>query len=852
MLTRMRAVLPSPPACDDPDEARLARILNVLLVSFQAGSILVVTISLLAGDSNTALIIGLGGLINLGVLALFRRGRIRTAGFITLLNLAAALTAILLEGGGIHDTAVMAYPIVLFTGSHLLRRRSFILLTVLVIAAIAGVAYAEMSGLITTPYSARTDLADPLVIGIILALTAISVHLISTNLNQALAEARRGEREMAAVHAQMGIQAEGLKASEARWRSLVATAPDLILTLLPDGTIEFANEEVTHALGLSLSALIGQNIHSVPQSDGAVMMRQLVQTAVASGQPASAGGFVPLPDGTRHWFEARIGPVVQDDRVTRLMVIARDTTGLRDTQEALRESEARLHAALQTLPFAFHIWDTDGRYVLQNPVSSGWWGDLIGRRPEDQAVPGWARSLWEDNVRRALKGETVRGEVAYTFREQPYVVDSLVAPVYDGAKIVGVLGLDVDITERKLAEEAVRASEEQYRRLVEDIDEVIFSIDDRGVLTYISPAIEKLSGFRPGELLGRDIRELAYADDVPAVLETVARMGQGASIPLDLRILDRTGQVRWVRVTGRPILEGPRLAGLRGAMADITERKRADLALVALNAELEERVAERTQELADAYGRLKELDRLKTKFVTDVSHELRTPVTNLGLYLGLLERGRPEKQAEYMGVLREQTDRLGRLIEDILGWSTLVQEKERFSPEPVDLNRLIQPLVDALQARSDHPDVTVTSKLEPGCMVMGDRIQLAQVITNLLANALSYTLKGSIHVATSWTADRACLEVADTGLGIDPEDLPHIFDRFYRGSRSVQLNLPGSGLGLAIVREIVELHSGTVSVESTPGMGAAFRVLLPRAAGSTGETAAKVPAKPEGPGDTAG
>ena len=829
MLSRLRSFL-SPPHYDDPEEARVARVLHLILVSFQAGSVLAFGISALAGDFNTALTIGLGGLVNLAALALSHRGQVRLAGLIVMLALTAAVTTILLKGGGVHDTAAIAYPIMLFAGAHFLTRRSFLLLTLLIIAAVAGVTFAELTGAIVTPYAVRTDMADPLVLGIILALTAISVHLIATDLNQAIAASRRSERETAAVKEQIEQQAEVLKVSEARWRSLVTNAPDVILTILPDGTIEFVNEEATRVLGVAQPELIGRNVYTLPRSDGATMMRELLQAAVASGEPASASGPIPLPDGSRRWFDARIGPVMQDSRVSRLTLIARDMTGLRDTQEALRESEARLHAALQNLPFAFYIWDTDGGYVVQNPVSASLWGDLIGRRPEDLAVPEWARTLWEDNRRRALAGETVRGENAYTFRGEPRVFDSLVAPISDGARILGVLGLDVDITERKRAEQALRASEEQYRRLVEEIDEVIFSIDDRGVLTYVSPAIEKQSGFAPGELLGRDIQELAYAEDVPAVLENMAHLRQGAPISLELRIVDKTRQIRWVRITGRPILEGSRLTGLRGMMTDVTERKRTDLALMALNTELEERVAERTQELADAYGRLKELDRLKTKFVSDVSHELRTPVTNLSLYLSLLERGRSEKQAEYLAVLREQTDRLGRLIEDILGWSRLVQDKERFSPEPVDLNGLIQPLVDAQQARRDHPRVAVSCQLEAGaCLVKGDRIQLAQVITNLLANALSYTLEGSIRLATSLTADRACLEIADTGLGIDLDDLPHIFDRFYRGSQSSQLNVPGSGLGLAIVREIVDLHSGTVFVESSPGKGTIFRVYLPRA-----------------------
>ncbi len=829
MLSRLDALFAAP-RCEDPEEARVARVLNVLLISFQIAAILVVAISAWVGDTGILLSVGAGGLVNLVSLALFRRGRIRQAGFLLVLNLTAALTIILLLGGGIHDNAALAYPIVLFAGAHFLRRRAFVLLTLLVIAAIGGVAFAEMNGLIATPYGIRTDVADPLFVATILGLTAISVHLIATDLNEALAAAERSQREMAVVNSQIEAQSKVLKASEARWRSLVANAPDAILSLLPDGTIEFVNEEATRVVGVAQPDLMGRNVHALPESQGASMMRQLLQAALASGEPANASGAALLPDGSQRWFDARIGPVVQDGQITRLTLIARDMTGLHEAQAALRESEARLHAALRNLPFPFYMWDTEGRYVMQNPVSADLWGDLIGRTPEDLDVPDWARTLWDDNRRRALSGESVRGEIAYTVQGKPRVFDSLVAPVSDGSRVLGVLGLDVDITERKHAEQAVRASEERYRRLVEEIDEVIFSTDERGSLTYVSPVVEKQSGWRPVELLGRSLQELAYAEDAPLVNESLARLSQGLPASIDLRIQDKARQIRWVRVTGRPIMEGSQFTGLRGVMTDVTERKRADLALVALNAELEGRVAERTRELADAYSRLQELDRLKTKFVTDVSHELRTPVTNLGLYLSLLERGKSEKQAEYLSVLREQVDRLGRLIEDILGWSRLAQEKEDFSPEPVDLNALIRPVVDAQQAGSARQGLKVIAQLQgESCMAMGDRIQLAQVITHLLANALSYTVEGTVSISTSLTEDRACLEVSDTGLGIGPDDLPHIFDRFYRGSQSSQLNVPGSGLGLSIVREIVEAHAGTVSVESTPGEGTTFRVLLPRA-----------------------
>ena len=245
---------------------------------------------------------------------------------------------------------------------------------------------------------------------------------------------------------------------------------------------------------------------------------------------------------------------------------------------------------------------------------------------------------------------------------------------------------------------------------------------------------------------------------------------------------------------------------------------------------LEQRVAERTRELTEAYEQLQELDLLKTKFVSDVSHELRTPIANIKLYLHLLERSEPEKRDRYMDVLKGQSDRLAGLIEDVLNLSRLDLSKDEMKFAPVDLNSVVEQVVTAHHLRATlanldlvfEPDTTLPS-------VRAERNQLAQVVTNLVTNAINYTPSGQVRVSTSLNTERgqACLEIQDTGMGIGQEDMPHLFDRFYRGQRVGSLNIPGTGLGLAITKEIVDLHGGTIEVESQEGVGSTFKVWLP-------------------------
>ena len=244
---------------------------------------------------------------------------------------------------------------------------------------------------------------------------------------------------------------------------------------------------------------------------------------------------------------------------------------------------------------------------------------------------------------------------------------------------------------------------------------------------------------------------------------------------------------------------------------------------------LEERVTSRTYDLETANERLQELDKLKTKFIADVSHELRTPVANLTLYVDLLRHGKMERQADYLAILEQQATRLTNLVEATLGLSKLDAGSQAAQFGPVMLNELVQDVVLGHQARAQALDLQLTHRLEPGLPpVWGNKTQLAQLITNLVTNAINYNrVNGKISVETYLQNDTAvCLKVVDNGMGISTGDQPYLFDRFYRGNRTGQSNIPGTGLGLAIVKEIVDLHQGKIEVTSQQNEGSMFLVQL--------------------------
>jgi signal transduction histidine kinase len=232
---------------------------------------------------------------------------------------------------------------------------------------------------------------------------------------------------------------------------------------------------------------------------------------------------------------------------------------------------------------------------------------------------------------------------------------------------------------------------------------------------------------------------------------------------------------------------------------------------------------------------LKEAERMKDAFVSNVSHELRTPISSLKLYHGLLKTALPHKRDEYLVTLRRETNRLERIIEDLLRLSRLDQGRVALKLAPVDLNALADQYVADRAPLAEERGLSLSLDQAPDLPpVHADEGMLGQTLSVLLTNALNYTPVGGRVVVSTWVCQRegeACtgFSVSDTGPGIPPEEQSRLFQRFFRGAAGRESGQPGTGLGLAIAKEIVTRHHGWIEVvsEGVPGEGATFSVWLP-------------------------
>jgi two-component system phosphate regulon sensor histidine kinase PhoR len=237
-------------------------------------------------------------------------------------------------------------------------------------------------------------------------------------------------------------------------------------------------------------------------------------------------------------------------------------------------------------------------------------------------------------------------------------------------------------------------------------------------------------------------------------------------------------------------------------------------------------------------GRLREQERVRQEFISNASHELKTPVMAIGSVVEALQAGAaedPNLRVKFLNSLERLVDRQSSLIQDLLDISKLDSGNETQWQESVNITQIINDAVEQIRPQADKKGLTLSTQItlegagSQEFNVAGNSSQLQRALLNILTNAVKYTPEaGSIAIMVKVAGgEQLEIRIQDTGCGIDPEDIPHIFDRFYRADKARTRETGGTGLGLAIVREIIARHHGTVSLESAVGKGSTFIILLP-------------------------
>jgi PAS domain S-box-containing protein len=630
---------------------------------------------------------------------------------------------------------------------------------------------------------------------------------------------------------------EALRESEERFAKAFLTSPDaLVISRLADGLILEANDSFVSLSGYDRDEVIGKSTIDLGIYVDTSDRRRMLAILKERNYVRDFEFMMKRKSGETRLVAFSAEPLELRGEHCWLTV-ARDITERKRAEEALRESEERFAKAFRASPDGLAITRQSDGVILEVNDS---WRQTLGYGSDEVIGKSWAHFDFPiDPVDRR--------HVRAVLEKQGYIRDfEMAIKRKSGEALIARISIEPielrgepcfvtivhDITQRKRAEEALRESEEQARRQLAYVEAIYATapvglcfVDTEMQYLSINERLAEINGCSVEEHLGRTVREVIprVADTVEPVCRRVIDTGEPAlNVEQSAESANEPGAVRHFISSYYPIKNGGgRVLGVNIVVMEITERKKIEEELERLLGQ--EKAAREEAEAAN---------RMKDEFLATISHELRTPLTSILGWARMLTGGglTPPQARHALEVIAQSAQSQNRLIEDILDTSRIITGRLKLDAQPVVIENIFHAAVDVIRPSAEAKGIALSEMVDaPDGVVFGDANRLQQALWNLLSNAVKFTNEGGgIEARLGRAEGQIEIAVKDTGIGIDPRFLPHVFDRFRQADASSTREYGGLGIGLAIVRHIVEMHGGSVSASSPgKGRGATFMIRLP-------------------------
>ncbi|MFN8531752.1 MAG: PAS domain S-box protein [Anaerolineae bacterium] len=639
-----------------------------------------------------------------------------------------------------------------------------------------------------------------------------------------------------------------LRASEEKYRCLLESSDSVIAEFDYSGQVLYANEVAARRFGLTPQQLVGKAYFDLFPPEVAKTQLTNIRTVIDTGSGIVREAITIIQDEKR-WYRTSIQPVRDSlGNTLSAMVNSTDITAIKQAEATLQETnrlleqrirertaelqEERnlLRTVIDAIPDFIYVKDRQHRLILNNAAyvqaigaKSG--EEIIGKTDLDLLPTQFAVQFHADEERLFETEQAINNLEEHVFGpdgSEAWMLTSK-APLRNiQGEIIGLVGTTRNISAIKAAGEALRTSEERYRATIASMSEGLIVHDKDGAIQMCNSAAARILGLTVDQMLGRtslDPRWRAIHEDGspfpgethPAMVTLKTGKPQ-ANVIMGVHKPDDT-QV-WILINSQSLIDpvDQKLYAVVVTFADITVPKQAEVAIQA------------------ALTHEKELGELKSRFVSMASHEFRNPLAailamteTLTLYWEHMDKTKIDDRLKRV---REQATRMTAIMEDVLQMTRIQTGHTKFEPTSDDLDALCTQVISDLAELPDYRDRICYECLHRPVKAIFDARLLQQAITNLLHNALKYSpSEKSVHITLEQENGHIVLRIMDEGIGIPPEDLKHLFEPFHRAANVGQIY--GTGLGLGIAKEAVELHRGTITVESQVNVGTTFTVTLP-------------------------
>jgi PAS domain S-box-containing protein len=642
-----------------------------------------------------------------------------------------------------------------------------------------------------------------------------------------------------------------------QYTDLYDSAPVGYFTLNRDGAIHRVNLTGAGLLEMGRSRLVDRLFGLFVSKDSRPDFNAFLEKAFAC-QAKAFCEVTLLREGHPPFWAHLEGRASEDGQLCRVAVV--DITERKKAEEETKLSASLIHSLSRYANDFIILLDENFRFLEVNERVVDYYGytheELIGMHASQLRSPDT-----KEEFNQQIKIAQVSGKALYETVHQRK--DGSVFPVEISLRAIDNDGKRFyqavirDITERKQAEIVLKDRMEDLRRLatvVSDSNDAVILHDFDGKILAWNRGAKETYGYTETEALGKNVREIVADADREAALTLIQRIQQGDIVKsFELRRVTKDGRILdvWLTTTLLTDEKGKPVA-IATTERDITERKQAEEEVKELNTTLEQRVTERTAELVVAKDRAEEADRLKSAFLATMSHELRTPLNSIIGFTGILlqELAGPlnAEQRKQLEMVRDSGRHLLALINDVLDISKIEAGQLEVRSEPFDLRASIENVAGIVHPLAVKKGLDLHVELAPDIgTFVSDARRVEQVLLNLLNNAIKFTERGKVTLTAEITPGALCapnslpasqssatrqasvlrISVADTGIGIKPEDFTKLFLPFRQIDSGLTRQHEGTGLGLAICRRLVDLLGGEIHATSEWGKGSVFTFTLP-------------------------